>query len=154
MLGTCTLVYTLLCVHWLSILTYCILCAFPILITLSCILRCTQGRDGLGVRTTAAGGTARGATFWDPHVIVTLTPITSCLHYHSFSTVQTHSTDTNFVLALDKCEWEKRAKVFATRAGRPTKAPSCWIFYKTTTSHPPWNDLDFSTKGKINRFEL
>ena len=47
---------------WLLIMTSCIICAFSIFITLSCILRCTQGSDGIGVRTARAGGIARGAT--------------------------------------------------------------------------------------------
>ena len=47
---------------WLLIVTYRILGAFPMFITLSCILRCTQGRDGSRVRTTRAGGAAEGAT--------------------------------------------------------------------------------------------
>ena len=34
----------------------------PYVYHLSCIHRCTQGRDGLGIRAARAGGTTRGAT--------------------------------------------------------------------------------------------
>ena len=47
---------------WLLIMTSCILCAFYIFIFLSCIHRCTQGSDSVGVRATGVGKSTRGAT--------------------------------------------------------------------------------------------